>query len=147
MTDGEGARVELGPGVALPAAELAFRATRAGGPGGQHVNTSATRVELSWDIAASPSIADEVRTRLLETLASRLHGDGILRVVASDSRSQHRNRRAALERMRDLVTGALRRDRKRRPTRPSKTAVERRIGAKKRRAEVKRQRRPPLPDD
>ncbi len=146
MTDGAGT-VELGPGVALPAAELDFQATRSGGPGGQHVNTSATRVEVSWDVASSPSIDEDVRARLLARLASRLHGDGVLRIVASDSRSQHRNRRAALERMREVVTEALRPRKKRKPTRPSRAAIERRLAAKKRRAQTKRQRRPPRRDD
>ncbi len=147
MSDDAGTRVELAPGVSLPAGELEFQATRSGGPGGQHVNTSATRVELSWDIASSPSIGESVRARLLERLATRLHGQGVLRVVAADSRSQHRNRRAAVDRMSALVTEALKRRKKRRKTRPSKAAVERRIAAKKRRAEVKRRRRPPGPED
>ncbi|HUG00265.1 MAG TPA: alternative ribosome rescue aminoacyl-tRNA hydrolase ArfB [Longimicrobiales bacterium] len=139
--------VELGPGARVSPSELSFRATRSGGPGGQHVNTSATRVELTWDIASSPSLEDEVRARLLDRLASRLHGDGVLRVVASRSRSQHRNREAALDRLRALVAEALEERKKRRRTRPSKAAAERRIAAKKRRAERKRQRRPPVTDD
>lgn len=141
------AGIELAPGVRVPASELAYRATRSGGPGGQHVNTSATRIELTWDIAGSPSLDEAVRDRLLARLSSRLHGEGVLRVVASGSRSQHRNREEALARLSELVTGALRRRRRRRPTKPSRAAVQRRLDAKKRRAERKRERRPPTADD
>ncbi|MEN8376157.1 MAG: alternative ribosome rescue aminoacyl-tRNA hydrolase ArfB [Gemmatimonadota bacterium] len=139
--------IELGPGVRVAPAELAFRATRSGGPGGQHVNTSATRVELSWDIAESPSLSEELRGRLLEKLGNRLHGEGVLRVVSARTRSQLRNRDAALERMRELVGGALQERRKRRPTRPSRAARERRLAEKKKRAARKKDRRPVRGDE
>ena len=139
--------LEITPALLLPIAELDYRATRSGGPGGQHVNTSSTRVEVWWDVATSPTLSEEQRARLLERLASRLDGEGRLRVVASDSRSQHRNREAATERLRELVAAALvvRKPRKRtRPTRASKTA---RLEAKRRRAAVKRDRRQPRHDE
>ena len=124
-----------------------YRATRSGGPGGQHVNTSSTRIELTWDVGGSPSLDQSVRDRLLARLRSRLHGEGVLRVVASGSRSQHRNREEALARLTDLVTRALRPRKKRRPTKPSRAAIQRRLDAKKRRADRKRERRPPRQDD
>src|SRR5205809_4458816 len=89
--------------LAIPRAELEFRASRAGGPGGQHVNTSSTRIELLWDLAHSASISDEVRDRLRAKLSSRLSADGKVRIVASEFRSQRQNRLAAEERLVDLV--------------------------------------------
>ena len=143
----QGRGIRLAPRVIVAPGELEVRATRSGGPGGQHVNTSSTRIELSWNVAASPSLTEDVRERLLEKLESRLHGEGILRVVASGSRSQRRNRLEALEHMRDLVRAALKRRKRRRPTKPSQAAVQKRIDEKKRRSERKRRRRPPRPDD
>jgi ribosome-associated protein len=139
--------LEITPALLLPLAELEFRATRSGGPGGQHVNTSSTRVEVWWDLRASPTLSDDQRARLLERLSSRLDGEGRLRVVASDSRSQHRNRETATERLRELVAAALavRKPRKRtKPTRASKAA---RREAKRRRSALKRDRRPPRVDE
>src|SRR5688500_13861216 len=78
--------------LSIPLAELTYRATRSGGPGGQHVNTSSTRVELEFDVGASPSLGDEQRTRIQERLATRIDGAGILRLASSGSRSQHQNR-------------------------------------------------------
>lgn len=138
--------LEVSPELRLPLSELTFRATRAGGPGGQHVNTSATRVELGWDVARSPSLSEEQRARLLERLATRLDGAGRLRVVASASRSQLRNREAALERLRELVARALEVPKVRRPTQPSRAAKAARLEAKRRRAAIKRERRAP-PDE
>ncbi|HSM36199.1 MAG TPA: alternative ribosome rescue aminoacyl-tRNA hydrolase ArfB [Longimicrobiales bacterium] len=143
----QGRGIRLAPRVVVAPGELEVRATRSGGPGGQHVNTSSTRIELSWNVAASPSIAEDVRERLLDRLSARLHGEGILRVVASGSRSQRRNRQEALERMRELVQAALKRRKRRRPTKPSRAAVQKRIDEKKRRSERKRRRRPPRPDE
>ena len=139
--------LEITPALLLPLAELDYRATRSGGPGGQHVNTSSTRIEVWWDVRSSPSLSEEQRTRLLERLGRRLDGEGRLRVVASDSRSQLRNREAATERLRELVAAALavRKPRKRtKPTRASKAA---RLEAKRRRSAVKRERRAPRHDE
>jgi ribosome-associated protein len=145
--DAHSGGIRLAPRVVVAPGELVVRATRSGGPGGQHVNTSSTRIELTWDIAGSPSLEEDVRARLLERLARRLHGDGVVRVVATGSRSQHRNREEALERLRGLVQRAMKRRRKRRPTKPSAGAVQRRLDEKKRRSERKHRRRPPAPDD
>ena len=129
--------------VRIPLAELRFRASRAGGPGGQHVNTSSTRVELSWDIAHSPSLNDEDRQRLLTRLATRIDSEGTLRLVASASRSQYRNRVDVTERLRELVSSALVIRKTRKKTRPTQASRERRLQEKQRRGELKRSRRPP----
>ncbi|HEX6617971.1 MAG TPA: alternative ribosome rescue aminoacyl-tRNA hydrolase ArfB [Gemmatimonadales bacterium] len=139
--------LEVSRDLRVPLAELEFRASRAGGPGGQHVNTSATRVELWWDIARSPALTEEQRARLLERLATRLDGTGRLRVVASASRSQLRNREAATERLRELVAGALTVPKVRRPTRPTRAAKAARLEAKRRRGATKRERRPPRAEE
>jgi ribosome-associated protein len=126
---------------------LDYRATRSGGPGGQHVNTSSTRIELWWDIGASPTLKDEQRARLLTRLATRLDGEGRLRIVASASRSQLRNREAATERLREVVAAALAVPKPRKRTKPSRAAKAARLDAKRRRAATKRERRPPRHDD
>lgn len=127
--------------LAIPRSELSFRATRAGGAGGQHVNTSSTRIELLWDLTRSTAVDEEERERLRTKLASRLDSDGMLRVVASDRRSQRQNRIAAEERLVALVRRALVVPKKRRATRPTRAAKERRLAEKKRQSEKKRERR------
>lgn len=139
--------LEIGPGLRVPRSELKVRATRAGGPGGQHVNTSATRVELTWDVAGSPSLDDEQRARLLEKLASRLDSQGVLRLVESRRRSQHQNREAVIERLLRVVAAALERPRPRRKTRPPASAREARLKQKRQRSERKRMRAPPASDE
>jgi ribosome-associated protein len=139
--------LEITPALLLPLAELEYSATRSGGPGGQHVNTSSTRIEVWWDIRSSPTLTEEQRARLLERLASRLDGEGRLRIVASASRSQLRNREAATERLRELVAQALVVRKARKRTRPSRAAKAARLEAKRRRSAIKRDRRPPTGDD
>jgi ribosome-associated protein len=134
------------PGFVVPEAELTWRFSRSSGPGGQHVNTTDSRVEVSFDVARSPSVPEALRRRALDRLAGRLV-DGVLTVTASDYRSQLRNREAAVDRL----VAVLRRATApppppRRATRPSRGAVERRITAKKQRATTKRLRRA-TPDD
>ena len=131
----------------VPAGELKFRASRAGGPGGQHVNTSATKVEVRWNVAASPSLTDEQRARLFAKLKTRINSRGVLRVVADERRSQQRNREAAVERLNVLVRQALKRRRPRKKTKPPRAAMQRRLAEKRRRADTKQQRRPVHPDD
>ena len=133
--------LNITPSLAIPRAELQYRATRAGGPGGQHVNTSSTRIELLWDVASSAAITDEQRQRIREKLAARLDSDGMVRVVASDRRSQQQNRQAADERLVALIRHALHVPKKRRPTKPTKASKEKRLSAKRRRSEKKRDRR------
>ena len=127
--------------VRVPRAELTYRATRSGGPGGQHVNTSSTRVELAWDVDASPSVSEEERARIREKLSNRISGEGLLLLSASEHRSQNRNKEAVTERFVALVRQALVVQAKRKKTRPSKAAREARLHAKKHRSEVKRRRR------
>jgi ribosome-associated protein len=129
------------PEISIPRSELTYRATRSGGPGGQHVNTSSTRIELLWDLSNSQAVGDEQRERLRAKLAPRLDAEGMVRVVASDHRSQRQNRMAADERLAALVRHALHVPKKRRKTKPSAAAKERRIKEKKLRSEKKRDRR------
>ncbi len=139
--------LDISPELRLPLSELDVRASRAGGPGGQHVNTSSTRVELWWDVAGSRALSEEQRQRLLARLAGRLDRTGRLRVVEGGSRSQLRNRQAATERLTRLVAEALRIPKTRKRTRPSRAAKAARLEAKRRRAAVKRERRRPPGDD
>lgn len=137
------AGVRINRTLSIPEAEIDLSFARAGGPGGQHVNTSSTKVELRFDVAASPSLTDDQRARLLERLSSRLTNDGVLVLHASEHRSQTRNREAVMERFADLLRDGLRTRALRRPTRPSRGAKEQRLDEKKRRAETKRLRQPP----
>ena len=127
--------------IAIPRGELVFRASRAGGPGGQHVNTSSTRVELLWDFAHSSAIDDEIRARIVERLGARLDSRGKLRVVASSARSQHQNREEAAAKLAELVRQALVVRKPRRRTRVPRGAVEERLKEKKRRSNRKSDRR------
>jgi ribosome-associated protein len=126
--------------VTIPRAELSYRASRAGGAGGQHVNTSSTRIEVLWPVARTQALTDEERARVAEKLAARLDADGNVRVVASKERSQLQNRAAAEQRLAELVRGALTVAKKRRPTRPTKASKEKRLQEKKKNAERKRER-------
>src|SRR5688500_9977888 len=121
--------------VTIPRAELTYRATRAGGPGGQHVNTSSTKVELSWDVSASPSITDEQRARIAEKLATRIAEDGVLRLTSAGSRSQHQNKEDVTERFGKMIAHALHKPKPRRKTKPSRAAKEARRKSKKHRSE------------
>ena len=138
MSDGD---IVVSPELTIPQNELTFRASRSGGPGGQHVNTSSTRIELLWDLTHSRVVSEEARARLLEKLAARLDAEGMVRVVASDRRSQAQNREAAAERLAQVVRQALVVRRKRKPTRPTKASREQRMSDKRRRGERKRERR------
>jgi ribosome-associated protein len=137
----------VSPGLSLPLAELEYRASRSGGPGGQHVNTSSTRVEVWWDVAGSAALTEEQRARLLARLSTRLDSTGRLRLVSSGSRSQLRNREEVTERLRDLVAAALRVPKARKRSRPSRAAKAARLEAKRRRSAIKRERRPPGTDE
>jgi ribosome-associated protein len=127
--------------VLIPESELEWRFSRSSGPGGQGVNTSDSRVELSYDIAESSALGPTLRARALERLAGRLV-DGVLTVRASEHRSQLRNREEALDRLADVLREALAPPpRPRRPTRPTRSATEARLADKKRRSDIKRMRR------
>jgi ribosome-associated protein len=140
--------IRITPAIAVPVAELEFRASRSSGPGGQGVNTTDSRVELRFDVAGSPSLPPEARERALRRLGPRLDTNGVLRVVAQNQRSQLANRRAATERFAELLSAALATPRPRRPTRPTAASAARRVEAKRRRSATKRLRgRPPGPED
>ena len=128
--------------VTIARDELSIRATRSGGAGGQHVNTSSTRIELLWSPSASHSLGEADRVRVATRLAARLDGSGFVRVVASEHCSQRQNREAAEARLADLVRRALVVPKRRVKTRTPRAAVERRLSDKKRRSEQKRDRRP-----
>ncbi len=130
----------MSPTLVIPLGELTWRFSRSGGPGGQHANTADTKVEVRFDVVASPSLGPRQRARLLERL-----GDEV-RVVVSDQRSQARNRDLALERLAARLAGALRVDTPRRPTRPTTASVRRRLDDKRRQATRKADRRRPPPD-
>jgi ribosome-associated protein len=127
-------------GLAIPREELVVRASRSGGPGGQHVNTSSTRVELFWNVRASSVLFDDQRSLLLESLRTRLSATGDIRVVASDTRSQRQNRMLAEKRLAEIIRRALVVKKARRLTRPTRGAVERRLAEKKLRSARKHDR-------
>jgi ribosome-associated protein len=129
----------------LPDAELNWRFSRSSGPGGQHVNTSDTRVELTWSLADSTALTEAQKALAGDRLRHRMVG-GDLTVVSSQYRSQHRNREAARVRLEELVANALVSPKPRRTTSPSRASVERRLASKRRRAETKRSRRGGWPD-
>ena len=130
-------------GLEIPRRELRWRFSRAGGPGGQGVNTTDSRVELSYDVAGSASLPEPLRDRALDRLGDRLV-DGVLTIVAAENRAQLANRRAAEQRLVEALDAALAPPpRRRRPTRPSRGAVERRLSGKQRRGRAKQLRRRP----
>lgn len=131
--------------VSIPESEIELSFARSGGPGGQHVNTSATKAELRFDVGASQALTDRDKERVREHLASRLTKDGVLVLQASEHRSQAANRRAVVGRLENLLGEALQPRKARRQTRPSRAAKERRLESKRRRAEKKRLRRSPEP--
>ena len=126
---------------AIPMAELEWSFTGSGGPGGQHANTANTKVEVRFDVAGSPSLGPRQRERLLARLGP------VVRVTASDERSQARNRSLALDRLRSKLAEGLRVQAPRRPTAPTKASQRRRVEAKRHRSEVKRLRRRPGPPE
>ena len=126
--------------TAIPLREVTVRASRSSGPGGQHANKTASRIEASFDVAASSALTDEQKRRVISRLGPRVVA------VAQDARSQTRNRELALERLARRLSGALAVHRPRQSTRPTKASVKRRLAAKRQRAERKRDRRAPRDD-
>lgn len=133
--------IRIGRTSQIPPEELEWRFSASGGPGGQHANTSNTRVELVFDVNSSKSLGPRQRARILERLGP------VVRVVASDTRSQARNRELAVERLRSRLAGALKIERRRQPTSPTVASKERRLEEKHKRSEVKRTRRRPDKDE
>jgi ribosome-associated protein len=132
--------IPLGRQGAIPLGEVEIRASRSSGPGGQHANVTASRIEASFDVAASRSLTDEQKRRVIARLGPRVVA------VAQDSRSQSRNRELALERLQRRLTSALTLPRARRATTPTRASKQKRLDAKRRQAERKRARRRPLDD-
>jgi len=129
------------PSCRIDRGELEWLVSRSGGPGGQHANTSDTRVEVRFDVEASRSLGPRQRARVLERLGP------VVRATAADSRSQARNRELALERLGNRIAQGLAVERPRRPTRPSRAARAKRVDTKRRRSQQKQQRRRPTQDD
>ena len=130
--------IQVTPTIAIPESEITERFVRASGPGGQNVNKVSTAVELRFDPSQSTALASDVRERLRALAGSRMTADGVLMIDARRHRTQAQNREDARERLAELVRQALVKPRRRRPTRPGKAAVERRIETKKRRSSTKR---------
>jgi ribosome-associated protein len=135
--------VRIGRAVTIPERELEVSFARSGGPGGQHVNTSDTKVELRFDVEASASLTAGQKDRIRARLGNRMTRDGVLVLKASEHRSQARNRQAVRARFQQLLTEALRPAKVRKPTRPSRAAKQQRLADKRRRSERKALRRPP----
>jgi ribosome-associated protein len=131
----------IGRGVSVPLAEIELRASRSSGPGGQHANVTASRVEAVFDVAASRSLSDDVKRRIAARCGP------VVRAVAQDTRSQARNRELALERLRSRLASALTVQRPRRATRPTRASRRRRVDTKRRRGELKRSRQRPGRED
>jgi len=131
----------LGRGAEIPLREVTIRTSRSSGPGGQHANVTASRVEASFDVAASSALSDAQKQRLIARLGPRVVA------VAQDARSQARNRELALERLQQRLSGALATPRRRRATAPTKASVKRRLEGKRRHAERKQARRDPEADE
>jgi ribosome-associated protein len=133
--------------LTIPLSELRFRFARSSGPGGQHVNRSATRVELLFDVAGSPSLTEAQRERTLKALTPYIDSDGVLHLASQTFRSQLRNREEVVERFQALMRKAIKIPKQRRPTRPSRAAKERRLASKRHRSGIKRQRGPVSTED
>ena len=135
--------LEVSDALTIPSSELRWRFSRASGPGGQHVNTSDSRAEVTWDVVGSAALSDSQRAIMLSRLDKRLVG-GTISVIASERRSQLRNRESALERLADILrTALLPEAAPRRPTKPTRGSERRRLAAKVQRSATKQQRRRP----
>ena len=140
------ASIRINRNLEIPEHELEFRFTPSGGPGGQHANKAATRVELVWNVAGSPSLGPRQRQRLMGALRNRIDGSGNLRLASDRQRSQMQNRHDVIERFQTLIRRSLVPPKKRVGTKPSKASKERRLAAKKHRSDIKKNRKV-RPDD
>jgi ribosome-associated protein len=133
--------LQVNESIAVPRSELVYRASRSGGAGGQHVNTSSTKVELLWDFERSPALDDAQKERVRQKLGARINAEGFLRVVDGTRRSQLQNRIAAENRLATLVRDAMKVPKKRRATAPSRASKEKRLDSKRQQARKKESRR------
>lgn len=140
------AAISINRSTAVDDSEIDFTFARSGGPGGQHANTSSTKVELRWSVDASAAFSTEQKALIHQRLGGRINAEGVLVLQASEYRSQTRNREAVLARFAHLLAEALQVQASRRPTKPTRAARRRRLDAKRRRAETKSLRRTPPPD-
>jgi ribosome-associated protein len=131
----------------IPGHELDVQASRSGGPGGQHANTSATRIQLRWNVRESRALSDGRREAILERLSHRIDSDGVLQVAVDTHRSQHQNRQEARERLAGLIGDALRPRKKRKKTRRTRASNEKRLKKKKHRGRIKKLRGPVRRDE
>jgi ribosome-associated protein len=132
--------IEVIPGLTVPRSEIDYRATRAGGPGGQHVNTSSTRVELLWNVDRSGALTAEQRARIKVKLRKRIGEDGTLRLTSAGSRSQHQNKEDVTRRFANLLEQVLHIPKPRKKTKVPRAMKEARLQAKKNRSRVKQKR-------
>src|SRR5215211_3820509 len=144
MLDSRG--IEVDDTLVIPYSELDVRATRSSGAGGQHVNKTSSRVEITWNVPDSKALSEEQREILLNRLDSRLSADGSIRVVSSETRSQLRNRERAEARLAELIRRALTIRKKRKPTRRPRSADEARLASKKLHSKKKLERKGDIPD-
>ncbi len=133
--------VSINSHLVIPATEIEYRTTRSSGPGGQHVNKAETQVELLFNVAHSPSLTEAQRQRILSQLKNLIDQDGVLHLTAQSERSQLRNREIVTTRFQEALAAALRLPRKRRPTKPTAASKAKRLESKKRRGQIKRERR------
>ncbi len=141
------ATIDVSDRVRIPAHEVELSYARSGGPGGQHVNKTSSKVLLRWNPTTSEALSEEDRQRLVAKLASRLTEEGDLLITSERNREQSRNVDDAVAKLVDVVRAALKRERKRRKTKPTRASQQRRLDSKKRRGETKRGRRRPSSED
>ena len=144
VSDGD---LQVTGNLVIPEREIDFSASRSGGPGGQHVNKTSTRVTLAFDVENSEALTRKQKNMIWARLGNRITSDGLLKVSSGDTRSQFSNRELARKRLAEMLNKALIPPKKRRPTRPPKAAMERRIQSKKKRGRKKELRQTPSMDD
>ena len=141
MGDGD---LEINARITIPRWELTFTASRSTGPGGQHVNKTSSRITLHWSLETSSAFSGYQKDRIRRKLRGRLTQDGILQIHVEDTRSQHRNKEVALERLKEMLVDALIIPKRRKPTRPTKASKKRRVDTKKARGSLKKLRKKPI---
>ena len=135
--------LEVNPRLRIPVWELVFTASRSAGPGGQHANKTSSKVTLHWSVRDTSALSDFQKSRVLKRLGARLTQDGVLQIHVEDTRSQHRNKEVARERLKMLLIDALKVQKRRRPTKPTKASKRRRVDNKKSRGSLKKLRQKP----